>query len=83
MQKGVWDRKMMIMVAAVCVVVILASLLLSNREVKAPQVGDQKTTELQTQSTSDEVESIDKDLKDTNLNDLDSDVPAIDNELQY
>ena len=83
MQKGAWDTKMLVLVAAVAAITIIAVLIFNNKIAHSPGLPTDTTTQkLESQSESDNVSDIQKDLNDTDFSDLDSELTQIDKELQ-
>jgi cytoskeletal protein RodZ len=78
---------LIIFLSAVAIIIIIASIFIINQEPKEtlPQIQPQKENlrlrELNTQETSDEVVSIEKDLNETNLSDLDKELNDIEKEI--
>lgn len=77
-------KNFMIFLAAVLVVALgfMALTLTRQSRVKMPLTEDEKEIqEIQTQSKSDDVSEIEKDLNNTDLMDLDKELPDIENEF--
>ena len=76
------SNKNTIIILASLVIVISVVLVLIQQNLNKPAGYEVEIKDLQTQSTSDDVNAIEKDLLDTNLENLDSELLDIEKELE-
>lgn len=77
-----FSNKNTIIVLASLIIVISVVLVLIQQTFNKPASYEVEVKELQTQSTSDDVNAIEEDLLDTNLENLDSELLEIEKELE-
>lgn len=75
------NKNTILVLAAVSVILIAITLLLSKRESVEKVRFDSEIKQIETQSSSDEIGAIEKDLEDTDLSDLDRELQDIEAEL--
>lgn len=71
-----------IILLASLVIVMSVSLILIQKSLNKPKSYDSDIVKLQSQSTSDDIDMIEKDLLDTDLDNLDSELQEIEKELK-
>lgn len=79
---NIGGKKNTIILLASLVIVISVALILIQNSLDAPKKYEADIQELQKQSTSDEVDVIEKDLLNTNLDNLDTELQDIEKELE-
>jgi hypothetical protein len=76
-------NKSTLIVLASLVIVISVFLVLLTQSISTPEEYEMELEKIQTQSHSDDVNAIEKDLMDTDLDDLDAGIAEIEKELNY
>jgi len=75
------EKKNVVLLLAVVVIIISFSLILIQRNLDKPTEYEVEIRDLQSQSTSDEIDVIENDLMDTELDNLDDGLQEIEDEL--